>query len=84
MTVPETSVHKYAGPVFCQYYVRGTWQPFDIDSVPVPQAVESLSQQDFRFRVPGPDMRHAVVPLLRSHVVWHIFVIIYYGRYIGF
>ena len=84
MAVPETSVYKYAGPVFCQYYVRGTWQLFDIDPVPVSQAVKSLPQHYFRLRVLGPDVRHAIVPLLWSHVVWHIFVIIYYGRYIGF
>lgn len=64
MAVPETAVHEYAGPVLGQYDVRSAGKLSDIDPVPVPKAVEFLPQQNFRLRVPGPDMRHAVMPLL--------------------
>lgn len=72
MTVPETAVHEYAGPVLCQHDVRSTGKLSDIDSVPVAEPVEFLPQQHFRLRVPGPDMRHTVVPLLGSHPVGHV------------
>ena len=64
MAVPETSVYKYAGPVFRQNDVRSTGKLSDIDPVPVPLTVEYLPKQYFRLRILGPDVRHTIVPLL--------------------
>jgi len=72
MTMPETPVYEYAGPIFCQYNVRPPIKPFQIDAVPISKSEQFPPQSDFRFGVLRPDVRHTCVTLLRRKRIGHM------------
>ena len=70
VAVPETAVNKTT--VLGQNDVGLSWKILDVEPVPETAMPQELTHHVFRFCVFGPDMRHAVMPLLGHHYVRHI------------
>lgn len=69
--MPEAPVYKYAGPVLRQHHIRTTRQLLHVDAEAESRSVEILTHKHLGPRVLGPDVGHAVVPMLGSHFVGH-------------
>ena len=71
VSMPEAPVHEDACPVLRQHHIRTSRQLLHVDAEAESRSVEILTHKHLGPRVLGPDMRHAVVPLLGSHFVGH-------------
>ena len=71
VSMPEAPVHEDACPVLRQHHIRTSRQLLHVDAESESRSVEILTHKHLGPRVLGPDMRHAVVPLLGSHFVGH-------------
>lgn len=75
MAMPEATVNEDDGLIFRQNNVGLPWEVFGMKSVTVTMMPECLTYKLFRLYVFGPNMRHAVMPLLGRHYIRHIFIL---------
>ena len=69
--MPETAVDEDASVILRKHNIRTARQLLHMDAVTESGSVEILTHKYLGPRVLGPDMRHAIVPLLRCHRVRH-------------
>lgn len=85
--MPEAAVDKDARPVLRQHHIRTPRQLLYMNAEAEPLRMEIPAHRHLRPRVLGPDMRHAIVPLLRCHRVGHggiVLDVVIISKYSGF
>ena len=70
VSVPEASIHEDARMVFAQYDVWVSRQPRVIHPVPEPPAPQEFPHHHLRLRIPAPNGRHILVPLLYRQILY--------------
>lgn len=69
MSMPETTVDKYAGSIFSQHQVWMSWQSWIVQPVSKTMAPQIFAHKNFRLRVFRSNRSHCIVPLLWCHFI---------------
>ena len=72
VSMPEAPVDEYRRPVGPHHDIRLPRNTLHVQPIPIPMRPQPPPHLQLRLRVLAADVRHASVPLLRSHRVGHI------------
>lgn len=74
MSVPETTVYEYYGPMSREHYIRFAGYVYSVKSVAEATLVKSAPENHFRFGILVPDPAHDEPTLFRRQYVVGFFV----------